>query len=539
MPGAGIRVTLRLGADGDDVDRDVLVRWEPGATVGDLRDALATALGEARIGAGEVRLARRHLPAATVLAATGLLAGDVIEAAPTAVTDPWPEAEGRPVATLAIEGCLDAGTIELRPGVHRVGTHLVAVDQGGVVHAAELGAAAVGLEIGAWAPLVPGEAVRLAGRRVTVGGVPTGAVDGGRLPAGAAGTRPFHRGPRRLPAPVEPVAVPVLPAEEERDAPGMGVAVAGPMLSAGAMVAVTGEPRYALVGLAGPALVGAAAVVRRRAKRRRAGVRKREVDEVLDAFGSDLARAGLEEVRRLEVLAPGPPAVVDRAVGATAGLWERAPLHGAGDGFLHLRLGLGDLRWEPPLVDGPEPGPLAAAVGTASVLRDAPVVVDLRPGEAGGGGVVGVAGPRSATLAVARWLVVQAATLHGPADLAVSVAAPDAASGDWAWIDWLPHAGSAPVAGGPVRLTVVDPCSIDPGPVPAGPAVVLAPTVDELPAACDAVVRLRADGAAVLERPRAAVAPVTLAAEGIDATTAEVSAAGAGPTVRSRPPCRT
>ena len=62
------------------------------------------------------------------------------------------------------------------------------------------------------------------------------------------------------------------------------------------------------------------------------------------------------------------------------------------------------------------PAEVAAAIDDAGVLLDAPVALDLSEGT-----VVGVVGHRAAALAVARSLVLQAATHHGPADLGLAV----------------------------------------------------------------------------------------------------------------------
>ena len=56
-----------------------------------------------------------------------------------------------------------------------------------------------------------------------------------------------------------------------------------------------------------------------------------------------------------------------------------------------------------------------------------------------GGGAVGIVGPREPALAVARALLCQAATLHGPADLQVAIFADAAGERDWEFAKWLPH----------------------------------------------------------------------------------------------------
>src|SRR3546814_3204850 len=58
---------------------------------------------------------------------------------------------------------------------------------------------------------------------------------------------------------------------------------------------------------------------------------------------------------------------------------------------------------------------LGAVLARWHLLHDAPVTVSLATGPAG------LCGERSVTMGVARWLVVQAAVHHGPADVPVVV----------------------------------------------------------------------------------------------------------------------
>ena len=69
--------------------------------------------------------------------------------------------------------------------------------------------------------------------------------------------------------------------------------------------------------------------------------------------------------------------------------------------------------------------------------------------------VVGVVGEPAAARAVARALVLQAAVLHGPADLAIAGLAPGAAD-DWSWLCWLPHTADIG-GGGPGALVATSP----------------------------------------------------------------------------------
>ena len=194
------------------------------------------------------------------------------------------------------------------------------------------------------------------------------------------------------------------------------------------------------------------------------------------------------------------------------------------------------------------PDELAEALAAAATLEGSPVPVDLSAG-----GVVGIVGDRSAALALARSLLCQAAALHGPADLPVMVLARPGAAAEWDWAKWLPHTRDASGAGrmlsadaelstrlaegrlraagprerndrppaggrplvGPTVLVVVDDESLTEGRraptrsllrgeggLVAG--IVIASTVDRLPAVCTTVVEMvDPDGGAELTLPQA------------------------------------
>jgi S-DNA-T family DNA segregation ATPase FtsK/SpoIIIE len=55
-------------------------------------------------------------------------------------------------------------------------------------------------------------------------------------------------------------------------------------------------------------------------------------------------------------------------------------------------------------------------------------------------GVLGIAGRGEVPRAIGRWLIVQAAVLHSPADLSVCVLTDPGGRHSWEWVRWLPHA---------------------------------------------------------------------------------------------------
>ncbi len=143
-------------------------------------------------------------------------------------------------------------------------------------------------------------------------------------------------------------------------------------------------------------------------------------------------------------------------------------------------------------------------------LEDVPLILDLDRGLA-------IDGDRADALDLARWILIETAFRHGPADLLVTLVTTDDRVVDWEWMRWLPSLRGVAVepdeliglldfCGSPsaavTQLVVVD------GAVPSGPgplARLLAGQVrngrvlwlgepGERPAVCDHEVRVTADG---------------------------------------------
>jgi S-DNA-T family DNA segregation ATPase FtsK/SpoIIIE len=284
-----------------------------------------------------------------------------------------------------------------------------------------------------------------------------------------------------------------------------------PVLLGGVLVVALGNPLYAVLTLLGPVMVVANWVEERR--RRRGDTRRDQAGTAaaLAAFAAEVEAAYAAEVVRRRAAHPDLPALLALAESAGPALWERRP---AAPDYLHLALGLGTPPWQPPLDRPADPAPGAdEALAAYAALPDTPVAVDLRPGR-----VLGVAGDRTAALALARGLVVQAAVLHGPADLRIAVLTRDDTR-PWAWAGWLPHArpDGVPLVGPATEdllaavpegaLVVVDDAALTRGrPAPvrdllaAGTVagIVLADRVEDLPACCTDVVTVDADGAATV-----------------------------------------
>ena len=241
---------------------------------------------------------------------------------------------------------------------------------------------------------------------------PTG--DGGLAYARPPRVRPEHL--------VVQVVLPYPPTAGER-APFSLLALLGPLALGVVMWRLTGAVTFLLFTLLSPVLMLSQLVSERRSGRRRGRreqglwkAQRQTAEQVLhEAVGAD-------ERRRLQEH-PGDAAVQLTARGPGPRLWERRREDGD---LLCVRLGLAD---QPAEVEAE--GDLEQLRTTA---RAVPVVVDLVVA-----GVLGIAGPGSRALA--RSVVVQAATAVSPRDLDVVVLAAGGsqASQAWSWTRWLPH----------------------------------------------------------------------------------------------------
>jgi DNA segregation ATPase FtsK/SpoIIIE, S-DNA-T family len=120
-------------------------------------------------------------------------------------------------------------------------------------------------------------------------------------------------------------------------------------------------------------------------------------------------------------------------------LWERAP---DDPDFLRLRIGTAELPSRSTVTVGSggarDLRPAVEAIpGRFQLLDDVPLAVDVLAHRG-----VGIAGPLHATRALARSLVMQAATLQSPTDLAVVALVGEAGLNHWSFLKWLPHARS-------------------------------------------------------------------------------------------------
>ena len=246
----------------------------------------------------------------------------------------------------------------------------------------------------------------------------------------------FNRPPRVRRDPAEAtVRIPAPPGEPVR--PRLqAVASLVPLVLGAVLWRITGSATMLLFMTMSPVMLGSNYLEdRRRGKRffRRAAA---EFRQRLHELGDELDRHLAREVRERRAAAPALPELLARAEAHAPTLWERRP----GDpDFLTLRTGTHE---QPSLTavaldDGGAAGLRAEAEALAASYATAPLVPATVPlAEAG---VVGLCGPRARVDALARSLVVQAATLHSPRDVVIAAAIGEQRTPEWEWLKWLPH----------------------------------------------------------------------------------------------------
>ena len=355
----------------------------------------------------------------------------------------------------------------------------------------------------------------------------------------------WNRPPRLAPAePETDVELPMRP----RPVPGRQ-ALSWAMLLApipiGIVMAFLWSPIFALFILMSPIMMlGQWAEGRstERKERRRFG---REFADVMQTVRAEVANATDREQLRRRRHRPDVADLRTWASGADPRLWERRRSH---DDFLVLSGGYADQPLELTAA-GPGAGDFAEAkqvLENSATVADAPVDIDLLVDRS-----VAVVGPRSLALAQARSLVLQATTLHGPADLELAVMADSDRLADWDFTKWLPHLRTL---GGGMRIATtidqIDPLLPEPDDEPSilasneeptGPAlfcivdslamavaagsplraamaelqgvvhgIIVAEHAEHVPASCGCIIEIDRTGAVTVRRPAAGVetAPV-------------------------------
>lgn len=578
-------MSLRIVSRQAGCDRDWELQVDDTATLADV----ATAVGLDPT-TGTLLVNGRPLAHATVVGDAALGNGAVLELTagrrPNAPALPrlgaLPDGEGT-VDLHQVAGLAAGRTVPLPAGRYDVGGAMAGGTglHAGPVHerAAELAVTDGGarLRVGTDArilvdghPVAAGDRTLAHGSLVHVAGLafrlaPHRSRAGRRVLPDERGMATVHRPPRApRPAAEAPPAPPARPADPRQPGALSWATLLGPVPIVVAM-ALLMSPRFALLGVAGPVLALGRWWEGKRRHRRDRRRQREAIDQLRAAFALDLLDAATAERQRRARAHPDPVVVRDAVAGAGMRLWERRQ---ADDDALVLDVGLGAVHWLPAGAAGPAGRfpELAPEVSGYARLTDVPAVVPLGQRRA-----IGLVGTPAATAAVARWLVVQAATWHGPADLTLAAVVGRGPSRErWSWLKWLPHlvdrAASHRVASSVDEVTALAGALADElppmsrsalGTPTSGPrrwglvlvtdpalarvaglrelmgrvgstvrAVVTAATVDQLPAWCDVVLEIDADGCATLADHGTDEPVHDLLCTGIDTATATEIARG-------------
>ena len=221
------------------------------------------------------------------------------------------------------------------------------------------------------------------------------------------------------------------------------MAALAPVLLGAALAFFIHQVQFLLFMLLSPVMLLSNYVTQRRGGARSYHERARMHAHAVEQAEAELGRAVEQETCTRRRAAPDPAALATVAAGPFSTLWERQRTD---PDFLLLRVGLADIpasftveghaaaagsgadAGQEPRSAGPEPG-------ASPMLRQVPALVQL-----GEDGVLGLAGDRQACESLARALVVQAAVLHAPDDLTVTVLTGANQHHAWDWARWLPHA---------------------------------------------------------------------------------------------------
>ncbi|NWN88757.1 MAG: FHA domain-containing protein [Micrococcaceae bacterium] len=248
-----------------------------------------------------------------------------------------------------------------------------------------------------------------------------------------AATAPFNRPPRPgLPPDPEDIEPPS--PEDVPDSTRFSlVTIIAPLIMAGVLVVVLGNPRFALFALLSPIMAIGMYFEQKRRRKKNLAAEEERFSQAIEDFDTEISDAAADEIQRRHDLIPDPATVMRRVAIPSTLMWQRRP---AATDYLHLHAGIGDVPWKPPLDDRASQRlhERVKKVLNTSQLTAAPVLVDLNDA-----GVVGIVGDRDGALAMARSMLIQAAVHVGPADLSVGIFCDNGREDVWDWASWLPH----------------------------------------------------------------------------------------------------
>ncbi len=454
---------LLIASRPDKQPQEMRVEVDPATPARELVTEMATALGMPANSEARVVRIGATLPPDLPVGSVRLVHGDHIElSAPGSVR--FREDATPPAAfELAIVGGPNAGVrYPLQAGaeytIGRAGTDIVIDDtQASRVHAhlgvgsrqvvvtdagSTNGTFLDGRRLAEPTPVEPGRVIEIGSTLLEV--VPVSSKDATANLTWEDGREAFSRPPRvATPDRSETISVPVPPRPPgKRKIPLVAALI--PILM-GAVMAYFAGPIMLLFALLSPIMMlftfwedsrsGRRTYVKQRASF------DREMSEIEGRVASSYGR--LLTARR--AAAPNMAELTEWVRALSPRLWERRP---ADEDFLCLRVGTTDLPSRltvdiPNLETIDDEIPEPAEYGRVRALAQGHSIDPGVPADVGlvTVGVLGVAGEEDTRAALVRWLVVQAATLHSPRDLAIVGLLPSSdAHRKWGWMRWLPHA---------------------------------------------------------------------------------------------------
>lgn len=336
-----------------------------------------------------------------------------------------------------------------------VGSHAVVATDAGSSNGTFLD----GRRLSAPTEVQPGQVLELGATQLSI--VPVaGGTHGRANVTWVDGRESYSRPPRIARTSTSPVVtMPTAPVQPPRRKIPMTTALV-PVVMGGVMAYFMG-PMMLLFALMGPVVMAASAWEDRRSGRKEYAARRAaylaEMDK-LECAVEGTHRALLAERR---TAAPSVAELVERVRIRDPRLWERRY---ADADFLTVRIAAADLpsRLSVTATTSDTTKSLTAAESAdqerakalaASHALDPAVPVDVGLTTTG---VLGIAGAPCGRTALLSWLVVQAAVLHSPRDLAIVGLLPTTEStpqGEWSWLRWLPHTETL-LAGVPGARTV-------------------------------------------------------------------------------------
>ena len=250
----------------------------------------------------------------------------------------------------------------------------------------------------------------------------------------AGRSRAVHR-PARVIAPTEVVPIELNdgPPRVPPPSPLSWATLLAPVPIALAM-ALFFRPIFALFAAMGPIMAVGRWYESRRRHRRMQAERRRALAGIAAQLRGDTIEQA-EAIAQLRWLQhPHVTQLWKRASANSVRLWERRPNDAD---FLKVAVGVA-----PDHVRAHTTGTFDAdvhsAVANPLTVRPVPHAIDLNANSG-----IGLHGDRSSCLAVARSIVLQLTTLHGPADVRIGVVCRSEDRDAWDWMKWLPHTSTA------------------------------------------------------------------------------------------------